>query len=403
MEYDESMSYIFTVPEPLTFDESHSDYQSSNSDEEVHSEYLSDENGETEEALGQLGEGPGVGEGEGEGEGEGYQPLFPDDEEGSSVGSESASDISEDESPPDFPPPNDPSDSVENEGPQANKFREATATRRAFVNDAYAAAAVRKPPRSSSSMKRPAGATATTEAFAVEIAGEVIVRELKALAPLLRLPAGKDVDSKELTSVDIPRMVAMMKANAPALWGLLERVLSEDTRADKKDPEKIIVAVISTLTYQRSHHSNLLQKLLAIYLKFRGVSAKGFDMLHILGLTMSHKWACDVVERMSAQAMKEISEMLEEYPWVLSYDNVNIPFRVFAQRIDNQSQLGHGTAATVYIKQDTAKLSEELNTLLKEKRAQGIKNPLTVEKITELDRTAAPEIERRMVDSVLRM
>lgn len=163
------------------------------------------------------------------------------------------------------------------------------------------------------------------------------------------------------------------------------------------------MAIISTAAYQRSHHSNLLQKLLAIYLKFRGVSAKGFDMLHIIGLTMSHKWACDAVERMSVQALKEVSEMLEEYPWVLLYDNVNIPFRVFSQRINNQSQLGHGTAATVYIKQDAAKLSEELNKLLKEQRAEGIKNPLTAIEIMDLDHDAAPKIEQRMVDVVLRM
>lgn len=96
-----------------------------------------------------------------------------------------------------------------------------------------------KPPRSSDSMKRPAGATWLTEAFAVEVAGDVILRELKALAPLLRLPAGRNVRAKELTGVDIPKMVKMMKETAPALWSLLERILTEDTRAERKDPEKV--------------------------------------------------------------------------------------------------------------------------------------------------------------------
>ncbi|KAJ3517582.1 hypothetical protein NMY22_g13932 [Coprinellus aureogranulatus] len=46
------------------------------------------------------------------------------------------------------------------------------------------------PPRSSIGMKRPAGAKAATEAFAIETILEIITRELKVLGPLLRLPAG---------------------------------------------------------------------------------------------------------------------------------------------------------------------------------------------------------------------
>jgi hypothetical protein len=40
---------------------------------------------------------------------------------------------------------------------------------------------------------------------------------------------------------------------------------------------------------------------------------------------------------MSSQAMDEDMRKMEEFPWVISYDNVNIPFMVFSKRIDNQS------------------------------------------------------------------
>jgi hypothetical protein len=56
-------------------------------------------------------------------------------------------------------------------------------------------------------------------------------------------------------------------------------------------PSKVIMTIISILCYRRSHHSNLLPKILAVYLKFRGVSTRGFDMLHALGLVMSYNWA----------------------------------------------------------------------------------------------------------------
>jgi len=114
------------------------------------------------------------------------------------------------------------------------------------------------------------------------------------------------------------------------------------------------------LSYAQSHHRCRLQKLLAIYLKFKGISAKGFDMLHAMGLTMSHKWTADAVERISAECMAEVRAKIEQYPWLIN-DNINISFRVFSQRLDNQGEFGNGTAATVYIKHDAKMLSENAN------------------------------------------
>lgn len=81
----------------------------------------------------------------------------------------------------------------------------------------------------------------------------------------------------------------------------------------------------------QSHHYCHLQKLFAVYFKFKSVSAKGFDTLHALGLTMSHKWTCNAVERISRQAMTEVRAAIKIYPLLLSYDNINIAFCVFSQ------------------------------------------------------------------------
>ncbi|KAJ3544610.1 hypothetical protein NMY22_g2724 [Coprinellus aureogranulatus] len=239
--------------------------------------------------------------------------------------------------------------------------------------------------------------------MAVETVSNLITQELKALGPLLRLPAGKDVDADELTGLGLAEMRDIMKAKAPVFWKILNDVLTIDTAAESKDPDQIIITIISVAAYHRSHHSNRLQKLLAVYLKFRGVSAKGFDTLHALGLVMSHKWACELVGSMSEQALKEVIELIELFPWVASYDNVNIPFRVFSQRLENQKDAGAGTAATIYIKRDAEQLSEHINSLLKEQRNEGIKDPLTEETILELERGSYPLIQNAMEYIVLRM
>jgi len=88
--------------------------------------------------------------------------------------------------------------------------------------------------------------------------------------------------------------------------------------------------VIAMLCYSRMHHANKIQKLFAIYLKFRGLSAKAFNTLHALAIMMSHKWTADHVVKMSEASMKEVTRQMQVYPWLISYDNINIPFRVFS-------------------------------------------------------------------------
>ena len=86
---------------------------------------------------------------------------------------------------------------------------------------------------------------------------------------------------------------------------------------------------------------------------------------------------------------------METFPWLLTYDNINIPFRVFSQRLDNQSKFGNATAATVYIKQSATPLSQAANRNLQETRAEGLKNPLSSLDIMSLTFTSYPHIDQQ--------
>ena len=142
---------------------------------------------------------------------------------------------------------------------------------------------------------------------------------------------------------------------------------------------------------------------MAIYLKFKGILAKGFDSLHAIGLTMSHKWTSDAVERISNHCMKEVRERLDKNAWTISYDNVQIPFHIFSQHLDNKDQFGNGTAATVYVKQDGKPLSDDVNLQLRRKRQQGLKNPLTKLEIIQLALNSHTHIQEQTEYIVLRM
>ncbi|KAF7318340.1 hypothetical protein HMN09_00342800 [Mycena chlorophos] len=210
-----------------------------------------------------------------------------------------------------------------------------------------------KPPRiSNSNKKRPQGGQVVMEAFARDVTLATIERELRLLGPLLRSPKGHDIDEDELTGVKLKALIKQIEETAPHLWALMRDIASSPAQRKIntfKSPTKVILAAVAILFYSRSHHNNRLQKLFAIYFKFRGLSAKGFDTLHALGLTMSNKWTGLAVGRISKSAMDAVVALIAEFPHLLSYDNATLSFRVFSQRVDRQPEFGHGAAASVYI------------------------------------------------------
>lgn len=161
--------------------------------------------------------------------------------------------------------------------------------------------------------------------------------------------------------------------------------------------------ILSQLSYSRSHLRNRLQKMFAIYLKFKGLSAKGFDTIHALGLTMSHKWTAEAVGRISNRCMEEVVELMEKFQWLVSHDNLQIPFRVFSQRLNNKGEFGNRTATIVYIKRDAKPLSESANRDLKKQRAAGLHTPLTSLEIFQMANESAPRIETHSAYHVLRV
>ncbi|KAK7016092.1 hypothetical protein R3P38DRAFT_3321536 [Favolaschia claudopus] len=180
-----------------------------------------------------------------------------------------------------------------------------------------------RPPRPRGShRKRPQGARAAMQNFALECSQQILHEQIENLAGIFKSPAGEDIKEEHLTAISIPKM---------------------DLR----------VVVLAMFSYSRPHHRCRLQKLFAIYFKFRGLSAKGFDTLHAMGLTMSNKWTGDAVGRISSAAMAAVRRLMDLFPWLLS------------------------SGCTVYVRRT-----------LQEMRAQGMANPLNAFDIFEISEIA---------------
>ncbi|KIK79338.1 hypothetical protein PAXRUDRAFT_161514, partial [Paxillus rubicundulus Ve08.2h10] len=110
----------------------------------------------------------------------------------------------------------------------------------------------------------------------------------------------------------------------------------------------VIMLVIFQLMFAWSHHHNHWPKFMMTFLCAQGISVKSLDLLHAFGLTMSHEQSVCSLNMISTHALEKVCQQVHSKLFVISHDNVNIPFHSFSQQIDKQSHFYSGTAATVY-------------------------------------------------------
>ncbi|THV04364.1 hypothetical protein K435DRAFT_961970 [Dendrothele bispora CBS 962.96] len=265
------------------------------------------------------------------------------------------------------------------------------AARTAFMHNPSLLAMLRRwwrPPRVRSSKPPPTAAQdALITLFREHVIKDIMDKELEALEPWFRGDSDLALGEQSLQTFKLHPLIVQVKEIAPTLSMCLDH-LSRSARQRAENSHKSsdipILIIISILSYSRSHARNRLQKLFAIYFKFHGTTAKAQDMLHALGLTMSHKWTCNAVGDLSQHAIKNMLLEITKFPYFLSEDNAIIPSRVFSQTLDNQGSLGNSTAATIYINKKATPLSADANERLRLQRANGILNPIGAADILQL-------------------
>ena len=158
---------------------------------------------------------------------------------------------------------------------------------------------------------------------------------------------------------------------------------------------------VALLGYVRKHTHNQLQKLFAVYFKFHGLSAQAFSTAHTLGLTMSMKWTTKSVGALAASATKDMLALRDNCSWLMSHDNLNLAFQVYSQRINNQTHFDSGTAGTIYFKTNEEIAHTNLPKMLQEKRAEGLKTPITSQELLLMEMKALQKLEPYLFYEIL--
>ncbi|KIK71895.1 hypothetical protein PAXRUDRAFT_181648, partial [Paxillus rubicundulus Ve08.2h10] len=93
----------------------------------------------------------------------------------------------------------------------------------------------------------------------------------------------------------------------------------------------VIMLVIFQLMFVWSHHHNCWPKFMTTFLHAQGILAKSLDLLHMFGLMMSHKWSVHSLNTNLTNALEKVHQQVHLKLFVISYDNMNIPFCSFLQ------------------------------------------------------------------------
>ncbi|KAJ3753117.1 hypothetical protein EV360DRAFT_10137, partial [Lentinula raphanica] len=160
-----------------------------------------------------------------------------------------------------------------------------------------------QPPRRPGGQKsrRPVGASAVMEKFALDCVTSRVDRELQLSAPLFKSDP-LDFSEDHLLGVDFKELKIQLVSQNPVLWKILRSAAystMQETRNKHKDPDMIVLNIVSQLQYTRSSRRSRIAKLWAIYLKSCGLSARAFDTVHALGVCMSHRWAAQAYTTLS--------------------------------------------------------------------------------------------------------
>ncbi|QRW03329.1 hypothetical protein RhiLY_02328 [Ceratobasidium sp. AG-Ba] len=273
---------------------------------------------------------------------------------------------------------------------------------------------VYKPPRATSG----GGSIATTgrniiHEFIMETALETFKNELDTLSEGYHVEKAT-VGNWESMSVNTSDTLANDMSNAcPSLWKMLislagdwvpesfdvsdtsERIdedLGGNNVTIKPHPHFGTILSIASLAFRSSRRNNKLQTMLAIYIHAKHTNKSVHNLLHQAGITMSYNWSTDFVTALKEAKRQEAIADAETKPILIVHDNLKFDFPAQSERADHHASSSLGTAITVIVLDESARVFEDADNfgpharILKAQRIAGTAPQLSCEDFLKIDR-----------------
>jgi len=97
----------------------------------------------------------------------------------------------------------------------------------------------------------------------------------------------------------------------------------------------------------RSQKSNNFQAVIALFLIGSGSAKREMEVLAHAGISLSYPAAIQYLHQLSEEAKQRYRELVKNCMIMIVWDNLNIAFRVEAQRQDSKDHFDNGTTGTV--------------------------------------------------------
>ncbi|KAF8827077.1 hypothetical protein HHX47_DHR5001104 [Lentinula edodes] len=97
----------------------------------------------------------------------------------------------------------------------------------------------------------------------------------------------------------------------------------------------------------RSQKANNFQAVIALFLIGSGSAKREMEVLAHAGLSLSYVAAIRYLNQLSREATRKYQELIKQCMMMIVWDNLNIAFRVAAQRHDSKDHFDNGTTSTV--------------------------------------------------------
>ncbi|THH33077.1 hypothetical protein EUX98_g1090 [Antrodiella citrinella] len=174
--------------------------------------------------------------------------------------------------------------------------------------------------------------------------------EMQSLGTIMDYPQS-DLSEETLLAIRWEDLIDQTQDLAPTTWRLFRKAAytsRQDERNTMKNPDASVMTMVAVASFCRSHKNCKLAKLLTVYFNSCGISAKAFDTLNALGLTMSQKWAYDGLQHLAESACLDLLRDIRTFPFLGTHDNLNRTFKAYEQRLANSNHFDSGTTESSY-------------------------------------------------------
>ncbi|KAJ6575846.1 hypothetical protein B0H10DRAFT_1837543 [Mycena sp. CBHHK59/15] len=183
--------------------------------------------------------------------------------------------------------------------------------------------------------------------------GDIFQREGHAIQEILTRDSTTTV-TELLKEFSMEQLGQEIQAVAPTLWAALV-VLATPERTTRREADSearrnkplVFTTICALISVLRSQHANNFQLVIGLFLLGSGASKREISVLAHAGLSISYQRITEQVKKLSAEGMLDVRALVKSGMVQIVWDNLNIAFRVAAQRLKAKNHFDNGTTGTV--------------------------------------------------------